>query len=94
MLRRGQVTMFVILGLALLLIVGVVILREPSREPPSLAAQQDAARATAVQRSIPHDFPGGAPALIFGSMTQNRLISAVFSRAHANSAGVRTISPG
>ena len=51
MLRRGQVTMFVILGLALLLIVGVVILREPSREPPSLAAQQDAARATAVLES-------------------------------------------
>jgi hypothetical protein len=39
--RQGQITPFVILGLAVLLIVGLVLLRPASHEATSLTAQQD-----------------------------------------------------
>ncbi len=49
--KRGQVTSFVIIGLAILLIAGIFLLPGPVREPSTLVAQQDAARVTAIIQS-------------------------------------------
>lgn len=44
-MRKGQLTIIVIIGIALLLIVGIVLLRS-GEQPTSLQAEQDAARVT------------------------------------------------
>ncbi len=51
MRRRGQITLFVIIGLAVLLLVGIFLLWRSTSEPASLAGTQAAASVTALVES-------------------------------------------
>jgi hypothetical protein len=47
-MRKGQVTLFVVLGLALLIVVGLVLLLPTQRQPSTLIAQQESDTVTAL----------------------------------------------
>lgn len=50
-MKKGQLTIFVIVGLVALIVIGLLLLNARSRGPTSLQAQQDAAKVTALVQS-------------------------------------------